>query len=348
VNFSDSARIVRAKPGESDLKSATLIHVSDIQVGDRVATRGQPGEGNSLTASAAIVMAHGDLAERQQQDREEWRRGIGGIVKEVNPAAETVSIANSLQTSGKPIVVHVSNQTTLLRYAPDSVKFDDAKPGTLDQIKPGDQLRARGTKNAEGSEFTASAVVSGTFRDIAGIVVSTDAVNKTVTVNDLTTKQPVVVKVSDDSLLRKLPPPVATIIATRLKGAAAGTPGQPGAQGPQATSGPRPSGDSGGLGGPAANAPGGQGRNWRAGGGPPDFQQMLNRMPAVSLSDLNKGDAVMLVATQGSSSSAPIAITLLAGVEPILSAAPSGARASTILSPWNLGEPAGGQDASAQ
>jgi len=348
VNFSDSARIVRAKPGESDLKSATPIHVSDIQVGDRVATRGQPGEGNSLTASAAIVMAHGDLAERQQQDREEWRRGIGGIVKEVNPAAETVSIANSLQTSGKPIVVHVSNETTLLRYAPDSVKFDDAKPGTLDQIKPGDQLRARGTKNAEGSEFTASAVVSGTFRDIAGIVVSTDAVNKTVTVNDLTTKQPVVVKVSDDSLLRKLPPRVATIIATRLKGAAAGTPGQPGAQGPQARSGPRPSGDSGGLGGPAANAPGGQGRNWRVGGGPPDFQQMLNRMPAVSLSDLNKGDAVMLVATQGSSSSAPIAITLLAGVEPILSAAPSGARASTILSPWNLGEPAGGQDASAQ
>src|SRR5262249_35955586 len=154
---------------------------------------------------SAIVMTHNDLAERQQQDREEWRRGVGGIVKEVNPAAATLSITNTLMASGKPILVHVSQQTNLLRYAPDSVRFDDAKPGTLDQIKPGDQLRARGTKSADGSEFTASAIVSGRFRDIAGTVVSTDAVNKTITINDLTTKQPVVVKVSGDSQLRKLP-----------------------------------------------------------------------------------------------------------------------------------------------
>src|SRR5215831_174979 len=108
VTFSDSARILRAKPGESDLKDATPIHVSDIQVGDRVATRGQAGEGNSLTASSAIVMTHSDLADRQQREREEWRRGVGGIVKEVNPTAETVTLANSLASSGKPIVVHIS------------------------------------------------------------------------------------------------------------------------------------------------------------------------------------------------------------------------------------------------
>ena len=60
-------------------------------------------------------------------------------------------------------------------------------------------------------------------------------------------------------------------------------------------------------------------------------------MPAVTVSDLNKGDAVMLVATEGSATSAPTAITLLAGVEPILTAAPAGTSAATILSPWNLG-----------
>lgn len=356
VTFTDSARILRAKPGETDLKSATPIHVSDIQVGDRVATRGQLGEGNSLIASSAIVMTHSDLAERQQQEREEWRRGVGGIVKEVNPAAETLTIANSLIASGKPIVVHVSKETTLLRYAPDSVKFDDAKPGTLDQIKPGDQLRARGTKNADGTEFTASAMVSGRFRDIAGTVVSTDATNKTITINDLTTKQPVVVKVSDDSQLRKLPQMVAMGIAMRLKGGSPGAPGESPAvrsEGPQGMSVRRGFEDSGGpkVSPPDANTrdnPGGQGRNLRPGGGPPEFQQMLNRMPPVSLSDLSKGDAVMLVATQGSAGSGPTAITLLSGVESILSAAPAGARASTILSPWNLGEPAGAQDASAQ
>lgn len=76
---------------------------------------------------------------------------------------------------------------------------------------------------------------------------------------------------------------------------------------------------------------------------------MISRMPAVSISDLNKGDAVMLVATEGSSSSTPTAITLLAGVEPILSAVPGGAGAAMILSPWNLGGGGeGGGDAASQ
>ena len=79
----------------------------------------------------------------------------------------------------------------------------------------------------------------------------------------------------------------------------------------------------------------------RGNGGTPDFQQMLSRMPAISISDLNKGDAVMLVATEASSSG-PTAIKLISGVEPLLSAAPAGAGAAMILSPWNLGGEASG------
>ena len=77
-------------------------------------------------------------------------------------------------------------------------------------------------------------------------------------------------------------------------------------------------------------------------GGAPDFQQMLSRMPTVALTDLHKGDAVMIVATQGTPSGGATAITLLSGVEPILQAAPSGSQAM-MLSPWSLGGvPAGG------
>ncbi len=61
---------------------------------------------------------------------------------------------------------------------------------------------------------------------------------------------------------------------------------------------------------------------------------MLSRMPAVTLADLQKGEAVMVVATEGSAEVPSTAIILLSGVEPILTAAPS--QASTILSPWNL------------
>ena len=77
----------------------------------------------------------------------------------------------------------------------------------------------------------------------------------------------------------------------------------------------------------------------RSGGA--DFQQMLSRMPAVALADLHKGDAVMLVTTQGTASSAGTTIMLLAGVEPILEAAPSASQAM-LLTPWSLGGAPGG------
>ncbi len=222
VTFADAARIVRAVPGQTDLKTAPTIAISDIQVGDRVFARGQAGDGNAVIASSAIVMKQSDIAAKQQQERDEWRKGIGGIVKQVDAASNTITINNSMIAAGKPITIHLSPTTTIRRYAPDSVKFDDARPGTLDQIKPGNQLRARGTKSDDGTEFTAQAIITGAFRDIAGTVVSTDAANNTVTVTDLATKKPVMIKVTADSQLRKLPPIVAMGIAMRLKGGAPG------------------------------------------------------------------------------------------------------------------------------
>ena len=95
------------------------------------------------------------------------------------------------------------------------------------------------------------------------------------------------------------------------------------------------------TGGAGAAGPGGPGRNGGAGG---DFQQFLSRMPQATLAELQKGDAVMIVATEGGPNGAPTAITLLGGVEPILAAAPSGGEPMR-LSPWSLGS-GGGEEAS--
>ena len=100
---------------------------------------------------------------------------------------------------------------------------------------------------------------------------------------------------------------------------------------------------------PASGAPGSGGGTpgggtyggMRQGGGAPDFQQMLSRMPAVTLADLHKGDAVLVVTTQGTATGGGTAITLLSGVEPILQAAPSGSQAM-MLAPWSLGGAPGG------
>lgn len=368
ITFSDSTRIIAAAPGQADLKNAQPVSPSDMQVGDRIFVKGQSGQNGTLTASSAMVMKKTDVAQKQQAERDEWRRGVGGIVKSIDASTGTITLANSLLASGKPIIVRVTAQTSIKRYAPDSVKFDDAQPSAVDQIKPGDQLRTRGTKNADGTEFNAQAIVSGAFRNIAGTVVSTDAANSSVTVMDLVTKQPVVVHVSNASELHKLPQMMAARIAMRLKG----SPQEPGSGESRATAdganarpapnggGPDQSGvnregrggageSTGWQGGRGGMGQGGNG-NSPAGRGAPDFQQMLSRLPSFSISELNKGDAVMLVATEGGSSSQPTAIKMIAGVEPILTASPNGAGASMILSPWNLGggEGAAGGDSASQ
>jgi hypothetical protein len=66
-------------------------------------------------------------------------------------------------------------------------------------------------------------------------------------------------------------------------------------------------------------------------------------MPAATLADLLKGDAVMIVATSGSIGAATTAITLLAGVEPILQASPNGGQ--SLLTPWSLNSAPGGDAA---
>jgi hypothetical protein len=325
VTIQPTTRLLRMEPGQTDLKSAPTIQLSDVQVGDRLLAAGTPSDdGKSLAATTAVVMKKSAVAEKQQQDREAWQKnGVGGVVKAIDAAAGTITLSTGTLASNL-ITIHVSKDTIIRRYAPNSVKFDDAKPGTLDQIKVGDQLRARGTKSEDGKELAAAEIVSGAFRSIPATLISTDAASNSITVTDLVTKRPVTLKVGSDSQMHQLPAMFAQRIAMRLKGGAAGAGAESGQGNPAAPA--HPQAGAGAL-------PGG-GSGQRAGGAP-DFQQMLNRMPTVSLSDLQKGSALMIVATEGTEDAPSEVIILLSGVEPILTAA-SPRQASTILSPWNL------------
>jgi hypothetical protein len=353
VTVQPNARLLRIAPGAKDLKDATPVQLQDLQVGDRVRVRGQgSADGASIAALEVIVISHSELEAHHEQERQDWqKRGLGGLVSAVDPAAGTVTISVTSLGVKKDVAVHTSKTTVFRRYAPDSVKFDDAKAGTLQDIQPGDQLRARGDRSADGSEVTAEEVVTGTFRNVAGLINSVDASAGTISVQDLLSKKAVQVKITSDSQLHKLPPEMAQRIAMRLKGSMPpGTPGAAGSSGSGSApagngqqSGPPSggttpgSGAAGGGGAPGGGSYGGA----RQGGGAPDFQQMLSRMPAVTLADLHKGDAVLIVTTQGTATGGGTAITLLGGVEPILQAAPNGSQAM-MLAPWSLGGAPGG------
>ena len=332
-----STKILRVPPGEKDLKNASTVQAQDLQTGDRVLVRGQAAaDGKTIAALSIIVMKQADVAAKQQHDREDWqKRGVGGLVTKTDPATGTVTISSGGVGTSQNIAVHIDKNTILRRYAADSIKFDDAKPSSLDQIKAGDQLRARGTRSPAGNDMSAEEVVTGEFRNIAGIIKSVDPAANTITVEDTISKSSVVVRVSSDSQMKKLPAEMAQRIAIRLKGMQTGA--QPGSSPSAGVA--RPNSESQGA--PGASSGGGA-----RGSGTPDLQRMLARLPNSTLVDLQKGDAVMIVSTQGSDSSPATAITLLAGVDPILTAAPNRS-ASSILSPWSLGA-SGGEGEAAQ
>ena len=328
VTVAEGARLLRVEPGAKDLKSAAPLSLAEIVPGDRILVRGKlSDDGKSMQAVSVIAMKKEDIAAKRAREREAWQRNsVGGLVASVDPAANEVTITTSAMGTAKNVTVNVSKDTVLRRYAPGSVKFDDAKPAPLSEIKAGDQLRARGTRSADGGELTADEVVSGSFRNIAGTISAIDPSAGTLTVTDLATKHPVTVKITSESQLRKLPPEMAQRIATRLKGPRTEQ---------SATEAQKSTGGAGSA--PSTNGPGTRG----GAGGAPDLQQAINRMPAATLADLQKGEAVMIVATPGAQDSGATAITLLAGVEPILEASPR--EGQSILTPWSLSGAPGGE-----
>jgi Domain of unknown function (DUF5666) len=337
VQLPSDVKVLQVEPGSKDLKEAIPLQVTDLQVGDRILVQMKPGgDASSFIALRIVAMKKADIAQKQAKEREEWQRhGIGGLVKSVDVANNTITIGTMAAAGSKGVTIHVSKDTILRRYAPGSIKFDEAQAAPITNIHSGDQLRARGARSADGSEFTADEIVSGSFRNIAGPIVAVDAGAGTLTVNDIATKKPVELKVTPDTQMRKVPQPVAQRIAMRLKGDSGAAGG--GNAGPSADQ-PAAGGSSAGGGQKSGGTGGSSGGGQRGGGG--DMQQMLSRLPASPLGDFQKGDVVMLVATSGQGEQTTV-ITMLGGVEPILQAS-TGSQAESILSPWTMTQGGGG------
>jgi hypothetical protein len=330
VEVPDEASIKRIAPGEKDLSKAVDMRFSDLAKGDRVLVKLDPnGPAGTAQALQIVAVKQEDVAQKQQKDRDDWQqRGVGGLVKSVDPAAGVIVLTSGVGATAKTITVHTAKTTLLKRYAPASVSYDAAQPGPIDAIHVGDQLRARGQKNADGTEIAAEEAISGTFRNISGAISSIDAASSSFLVKDLATKKVMTVHITPDAQMRRLPDMIARLLAARLTG-------NPGGSGAGRSAYP------GAAGGSTPSGGGGFGQRGGQGGG--DMQQMLNRVPAIQLADLKKGDAVMLVSTDGSTD--VTAITLLAGVEPLLEAP---AASQNLLNNWSMNTGAGAAEAAAQ
>ena len=335
VTVTPGAHILQIPVGSTDLKTATTVQLSDIATGDHILVTGKAGDTpTTFSAVRVILMKSADIAQQHAAEQADWRaNGVGGIVNAVDPATGTITL-----TSGtKKITINTSGKTEFKRFAGDSVQYSDAKASTLADIHPKDQLQAKGTKSADGTSVQAEEVVSGAFENLSGVIATLDPATGTITLRDLATKKMVTVDVTKNANLRKLDMMTATMFAQRTSGGAAAGGGRRGGGGGAgaygggggagAGGGPRGGGGGAGAGGPGAyggGAAGGDAGSARRSAGS-DLSQMINRQPANALADLHKGDALMIVASEPTPGASTLtAVTVLAGVEPILTANPNG------------------------
>ena len=306
VNVANGAKIMQLAVGSTDLKTATPSQLTDVSVGDRVLVTGKVGDTpETFSAIRVILMKSADIAQKQAAEQADWKaRGTGGIVSTVDPATGAVT----LTIGTKKVIVNTSSKTDFRRFASDSVKYQDAKPGTLAQIQPKDQLQARGTLSADGASMQAEEVISGSFENLSGLIASADPATGKITLKDLATKKMVTVDITANSNIRSMPLQMATMFAARSNG---------GSQ-----SGGRRGGGGGATQAGAADA-GGAGGTRRSAGA--DLSQMITRLPPITVADLHKGDAVMIVASESAPGASTVtAVTVLSGVDPILTANPNG------------------------
>ena len=331
VILQDKTLYLRVPPGETDLKKGVTITPAEIGVGDRVYARGRLAEDQkSIPAVAIIVMTKADLAQKRERERAEWqKRGLAGTISALNPASQEITLSVRSGEGTRTLTIEPSQKAVFRRYAPDSVRFGQAGPSSFAELKIGDSVRLLGEKNSDGTRITLEEIVSGSFRNIPGIVRAIDAAGGEIRITDLQSKRLLTVQITSDALLRRLPPVKAAAAGARpQEGGKGATPGgQPGA-GPTQAAPPVPRPEREGR--TSEPAPRTTKNDSTGGAG----QMDLARMPVLKFGELKKDEAILVLCTVGAEPSRVTAIVVVAGVEPLLG--PAQQDQTQIGGAWNF------------
>ena len=299
VVISATSAVLRMPPGETSAQKALKISLEEVAVGDRVFARGAfTGDGKMLEARQVVVSsAVATAAQAQPQQADPRKRPMAGRIARVDVDKKEITLQPRGREGVTPPTIVVSDATRFFRYAPDSMDINHASRSSLGQMREGDQLRALGERSEDGARFTATEIIAGSMIRTIGEVVSVDATRKELRLKN-NDGQTITVTIGDRSSLRRVTPEVAATFATR--------PGRVDGQqarGERRERRERPAGENG-------EARRGEGRAGRGGRG---FQQILEGLPAISLTELKKGDAVFVSGSEGSEASRMTAIMLITG-----------------------------------
>ena len=355
IKFDDRTQFMQLPPGETDVKKASPIKATDVGEGDHMLARVRASDPTGAPALRCFVNKQADIAQRNQRTLEEWQtQSVSGLVESVDPAAKTITMR--MRAMGPPstpgaqphdVTIDASGKVTFERYSPDTGKYE---PGDFTSIGPGNVLRVLGQKNEDVTRVKADAIQSGAFRTVPAVVKSVSG--DVVSAIDPQTKKPITITVKPFTTMKRLDDGTAMMLARRLnptfqqggrgagRGRGAGGGGQGAPEGGAAA--------NGGAAGPGMMA-GMQGGGRQGAGGfgggrgamRMDPTKLLDQQPTIAAADLKPNEPVIITGINGSDPSKLTAITLIAGVDPILRAAPNRGP-DPLGGSWNFGDIGGG------
>jgi hypothetical protein len=333
LKFDDKTQFLNLPAGEKDTKKATRAAAADVSAGDRVIARMRAEDQTGLPAVFLYFEKKTDLAQRQKKTEEEWQtQSVYGTVKSVDAAAKSVVIsARGGPAPPKDVALDATGPVEYQRFSLDSGKYEPSSAG-LASIQAGDQVRLLGQKNADQTEIKLEAIQSGTFKSLPVTVKSVDSAAGMIAATDLTTKKPITINIKPDTQLKRLDDATALLMARRLNPTFQTETGR-GGRGGQASN----AGVAGGFAGRGGQAGGGRG------GRNADPNNLLNQQPTIELADLKAGEPVVVTGGASSDMAKLTATSVVAGVDPILRAAPDRG-ADPLAGNWNFGELGGGPE----
>ncbi len=325
VNLTDATQYKRIPPENPILPAAVASNFSEISVGDKLLVTGAvAADKKSVSAKAVYLLSKADIAQRNTKEQERWRtRGISGQVKAVDPQTKTITVALRGVAGSTDIAVTPTDSAKLLRYAPDSVNYNEAKVSSFNDIKTGDMIRALGDKTADGAKLSAEEIVTGAFQTSAGTITAINPEKNEITINNIQTKKDMTIIIGKNTVAKQFPAEMAQRLARfQMMQASGMMPGQNRAGGQSGQGAMRPPQANQAAGQPAAESgqpAAGQGRMGQGGGmRSGNIDDMLDRFPNITLADLKVGDMVAVSSTKSPDAMQVTAIKLLSGVEPFL------------------------------
>ena len=113
VEVPATAQLKRIAPGQTDLSKAEILDFASIATGDRVLVTLDPntiGGATGATPQALRIIAikQADVAQKQQNEAEQWNQGVHGLVKSVDAAAGVIEVNVRVGVQTKEVAVNTT------------------------------------------------------------------------------------------------------------------------------------------------------------------------------------------------------------------------------------------------